>query len=117
MRSTLGVPASGTMKMRAATIHRVMAGLMLAQWLALVAFATSERLHHTVCDESQQSSHDCALVSLARGQLWTAFEIVAAPAVPSRAIDDEAFRSTVSFSSIDLRLMPGRGPPACLAVL
>lgn len=87
---------------------------MLAQWFLLLAFSTSERLHRAVCDGSQQPSHDCALASVAKSQVWTAAETSSAPG--PRSLEVVRLVETRHFvrSAEDLRLDSDRGPPATL---
>ncbi len=87
---------------------------MLVQWLALISVATSDSLHRAVCDGSQQSTHDCAFVSVAHGQFWAAPEFVFAPVAPLREILLPPSVHRTDAASEDLRLMPGRAPPAML---
>ena len=114
VRSTQPVRASGQSTRREITVRSLVAAVMLTQWVLLLAFSTSERLHQAVCDGSQQPSHDCALTSVAKGQLWSSLDFVGAP-VPRPL---EFFFEPVDCSEFhpleDLRLMPDRGPPAPL---
>jgi len=111
VRSTLGVPVIRASSRRDLTIHRAMAGVMLAQWFLLMACAVSERLHRAVCDGAQQQSHDCAVVTLAKGQLSAGTGSVTAPVPRSQEIVLAWVTPEVLLSSVDLRLMPDRGPP------
>jgi hypothetical protein len=112
VRSTLPVPAFCRANRRAATLPRVVAAVMLTQWIFLLAFSTSERLHQCFCDGSQQPNHDCALVSVAKGQLLSNWDIIR-PLIPWRG---ENFHTTVQVerfvASTDYWLMPDRGPPS-----
>src|SRR6186713_830859 len=43
---------------RVAEVTRpLVAAVLLGQWLLLLAFSSSEKLHHSLCDQSQQPAH------------------------------------------------------------
>jgi hypothetical protein len=95
-------------------VLRGVAAAMLTQWLLFLAFALSDRLHHAVCDDSDQPTHDCALVSIAKGHLSLS-AAVAEPVAP-------AFRELRLFPllpdhlpvPIEGRVLADRGPPRFL---
>ncbi len=87
---------------------------MLVQWLALLTFASSERLHRAVCDDSQHRTHDCALVSLARGQLWVDVGVASTPVPPILGLPLRPTPAGEEFHSADISIRPGRGPPFTL---
>ena len=97
---------------RVATVTRPFIALMLlGQWLLLLAFSTSDRLHHSICDRAQQPSHDCAFASVAKGQLSAFAETVRVP-LPRNLEIDLPIQRPLSLRPIeDIRLAPDRGPP------
>jgi hypothetical protein len=112
VRSTARMPAVRQASCSGESTRRVVAFAMLAQWLLLLAFSSSEHLHRAVCDGAKKPSHDCAFVAVAKGQVCTSLSAVLAPAPePAEIFACRAF-SGRDPQVVDLRLMPDRGPPA-----
>jgi len=101
--------------------QRMTAALALALFCWLNVLAVSPVLHAEAhCDSEhadashsvpvQSPEHRCAVTLLVQGQL----ELIVPPTVPSAPttfIKISQPVSTPAFSSIDLRLSPGRAPP------
>src|SRR4030095_6558196 len=95
----------------AAVTRPVLALLLLGQWLLLLAFASSERLHHSICDRAKQPTHDCAFAAVAKSQLLSLADTVQL-ALPRRVTSAGAIQRDLPLhSSEDFRLTPSRGPP------
>lgn len=95
---------------RAAVTRPVLALFLLGQWLFLLAFASSEKLHHAICD-GKQPTHDCAFATVAKSQLLSMAEPVQAP-LPQRLADTRSIHRAFTLPSTeDFRLTPSRGPP------
>lgn len=88
--------------------------LMLALWLAAVAFSSSTRLHSLVCADSQQANHDCLLTSFAKGHFLPLADVASIPitAVFSPGSFGPALQEPLSI--VDMRLAPSRAPPSFL---
>jgi hypothetical protein len=91
------------------------ASLLLGQWILLLAFSSSERLHHAVCDGARQPSHDCVLTAVAKGQFSAPVETVSAPVAEPVLIFLLLPEPVPAGSFRDLRLSPGRAPPVRLS--
>lgn len=91
--------------------RRAVAGLMLGQWLLLLAVVACERLHHAVCDGAAQPAHACVVTSVAKSQLHFGGEDLVAPDRPVIVATAAPVRWDFVRSSEVLRWMPGRAPP------
>ena len=93
------------------------AALMLGLWLALLGLAASEKLHQCLHDDAAQPEHDCLVSALAKG---TALDVpqpeIAIQFVPQVRILATAEQQPF-LQRIDLRLLPGRAPPASIVLL
>lgn len=105
------MPRSGQPKRVTAATRPVLALLLLGQWLLLLAFASSEKLHHSICDRAKQPTHDCAFAAVAKSQLLSLGETVQAPLPRPVTIASLIQRHLILHSSEDFRLAPNRGPP------
>ncbi|HXG47823.1 MAG TPA: hypothetical protein VNO52_09375 [Methylomirabilota bacterium] len=92
--------------------HRLGAGLMLSLWLVTLAFATVPELHHVLHCDSHQPSHECCLSLIGKGECLTG--PVAAVLAPADSAANRLPPSVDLFPrpAADLRLAPGRAPPA-----
>lgn len=86
--------------------------LMLGLWLGLIGLSVSERLHHALHADASQADHDCLVVGFAKSLFLHApvQVVVAAPVLP--AICFSSSEIILLLQRIDLRLAPGRAPPA-----
>lgn len=92
---------------------RVAVGLlMLGLWLGLISLSVSERFHHALHADAAHADHDCLIVGFAKSLVLHApvQVLVAAPVLP--AISFSGSEITLLLQRIDLRLVPGRAPPA-----
>jgi len=98
---------------RVAEVTRpLLAVVLLGQWLLLLAFSSSEKLHHSICDQSQQPAHDCVFALVAKSQLLSPLDTVDAP-LPRHVEIHTSIQSDLPVrSSEDFRLTPNRGPPS-----
>jgi hypothetical protein len=98
---------------RVAEVTRpLVAAVLLGQWLLLLAFSSSEKLHHSLCDQSQQPAHDCVFASVAKSQLFSPLDTVHAPLPRHIEIHTSIQSDLPVCSSKDFRLTPIRGPPS-----
>ena len=86
--------------------------LMLGLWLGLLGLSVSERFHHALHADASQADHDCMVVGFAKSLVLHAplQMLVATPVLP--AIFFSGSEITLLLQRIDLRLFPGRAPPA-----
>ena len=104
-------PASA--RSRVAT-RMVAAGFMLVLWLALLALASAPQLHLAHHPDAGHEQHHCPVTLLAQGQLESgpAPLTVVAPRWPEFVPPQTP---PLAFpQSSDVRLLPGRAPPAVL---
>ncbi len=105
------MPATSKPPRAALATRPALALLLLGHWLLLLAFSTSEKLHHSVCDRSQQPTHDCAFAAVAKSQLSTPLEPIQVP-LPRHFEIDSPLQRQLSLPSIEnLRWQADRGPP------
>jgi hypothetical protein len=98
---------------RVAEVTRpLLAVVLLGQWLLLLAFSSSEKLHHSICDQSKQPAHDCVFASIAKSQLLLPLDTVQAPLARKVEINPSIQRNLPLRSCEDFRLPPNRGPPS-----
>lgn len=94
-------------------VLRLAAGaLMLCLWLGLVVLATSERLHHALHEDAGELHHQCPVVTLAKVQLLEVPAMVVVADTAFLGFLPELPEFIQFASQSDLRLTPGRGPPA-----
>lgn len=85
---------------------------MLGLWLGLIGLSVSERFHHALHADASHADHDCLIVSLTKSLVLHASVqvFVATPVLPAISISGSEI--TLLLQRIDLRLDPGRAPPA-----
>ena len=90
--------------------------LMLALWLAVVVLSSSSALHHEVCSDARETSHTCALTTLAKGQCLAPPPLL--PVLLTEFVSQDAISPSESNlpSCADVRLASGRAPPAVLVL-
>jgi len=109
------MPSSSKPTRVAEVTRPLLAVVLLGQWLLLLAFSSSEKLHHSICDQSKQPTHDCVFASVAKSQLFSPLDTVQAP-VPCNVEFNASIQSNPTcFSTEDFRLPPNRGPPSDLS--
>jgi len=90
-----------------------MAGvLMLGLWLGLLGLASSERLHHFLHEDSHQAHHECVVTFFSKGHFLAAFVPAAVPVAVFACLGQSRFAANSLLSAGDVRLAPGRAPPA-----
>ena|SRR5690348_4851331 len=90
----------------------VLAIFLLGQWVLLLAFSSSEKLHHSVCDRAKQPTHDCAFATIAKSQLTSLVDVVQVPLPKLLPATTSSPRENVFRPTADFRLTPNRGPPS-----
>jgi hypothetical protein len=96
--------------------RRSASALLLGLFLSLQAMAVLPALHALVHHDAAEPGHECAVTLFSHGQVdasTTAAPVVCAPTtlVFSQSLPEIIFVST------DVRLLPGRGPPASSALV
>jgi hypothetical protein len=96
--------------------RRGASALLLVLFLFLQAMAASPALHTLVHHDAADPDHECAVTLFAHGQVN--FSSTAAPVfcAPAGLIFSES-SPRIIFVSADVRLLPGRGPPASSALV
>jgi len=98
----------------ACTGRRVIAALLLLQFLFLVAVAGSESLHKAIHPDADKATHHCAITMLQSGQVDT--PICALVIVPTvNTLTPLVVFETFFIPSVDYSLPPSCGPPALLS--
>ena len=93
---------------------RMAAGLMLALWLALLTLASAPQLHLAHHPDAGHEQHHCPVTLLTQGQLESG-PVPDTTATPSCLVFVFAPTAPLFFPlSCDVRLLPGRAPPALL---
>lgn len=85
---------------------------MLGLWLGLIGLSVSERFHHALHADALHADHECLILGFAKSLVLHApvLVLVAAPVLPANSIS--SFEIIPFVQRIDLRLAPGRAPPA-----
>ncbi len=92
------------------------AAVMLCLWLALGLASSSPQIHHRLHADSHQTSHECVVTLLSKG-LFAGPESASVNLVaPLSSEWMPAALSLVHVPSSDVRLAPGRAPPAGFAL-
>lgn len=95
-------------------IRIVAAALMLTSWLALVALASAPQLHVAHHPDASHEQHQCAVTLLTQGQFESgSVPLTIVPPVAPEFVLAQIFSLPFPQSS-DIRLLPGRAPPAVL---
>lgn len=83
----------------------------LTAFLWLLALSASAALHHEEHHDADAAHHECAVTLLAHGKLDAAPPPTLAPLPPVGSLSSPAVALSIQ-GTVDLRLMPGRAPPA-----
>ncbi len=102
------VPASGPVR---TLFSRLMAGLMLWLFLAVLASASMPELHHALHEDADAATHECVVTQVSQCQVELLPVTLAVP-VPSLAAPDAPAAPDFLHVSSPPRLLSGRGPPA-----
>jgi hypothetical protein len=89
--------------------------LLLGLFLSLQAMAILPALHAWVHPDSSDPDHECAVTLLLHGQVDASSVAEPAFRAPECLIFNQAPPRTI-FASVDIRLLPSRGPPASPAL-
>jgi len=93
---------------------RLAAGLMLALWLALLTLASAPQLHLAHHPDAGHEQHHCPVTLLTQGQLESN-PVPDTTLTPPCSVSVLAQASSLFLQqSSDVRLLPGRAPPAVL---
>lgn len=95
---------------------RLLSGFVLFLFLFLQAMATSPTLHALVHSDASEAGHECAVTLFAHGQIDAASAPPIVFFVPTRVVVEQSL-PVIVFVSSDLRLLPGRGPPASASLI
>ena len=85
---------------------------MLGLWLGLIGLSVSERFHHALHADASQADHDCLVVGFAKSLVLYAPVQVLVAATVLPVFSFSGSKITLLLQRIDLRLLPGRAPPA-----
>ena len=108
---------AGRTSKRLPGVGRIAIGvLFLGLWLGAAGFSSAAWLHEWVCPDANQVSHDCALSTLAKGHFAAPPAPPPAPAPRANIPSAEVPLETLFLTQIDLRLSPGRAPPAAFFI-
>jgi hypothetical protein len=86
--------------------------LMLGLWLGLVGLSTSGQLHRLVHSDSHHVNHECLLTLFAKGHLFHSAAPPKAAVAMSVCFDLPPLANRAFLPAADIRLAPGRAPPA-----
>jgi hypothetical protein len=87
--------------------------LLVMLILFVTAAGACPSLHKLIHADSHAADHNCAITLFAKGHVSS---LPTAPVCASfiiRFLDDRPLENTVAHSVSDVRLSPGRAPPAC----
>lgn len=87
----------------------------LGLFLFLQALVICPGLHELVHHDANEPDHDCAVTLFSHGHVDAASAVVILLPAPERVIFNPSSPAAI-FVSTDLRLLPGRGPPASPAL-
>jgi hypothetical protein len=90
--------------------------LLLGLFLSLQAMATFPALHALVHHDACDPGHECAVTLFCHGQVDVSSAAVPVCCVPEPLIFSQSLPRII-FVSADVRLLPGRGPPASPALV
>jgi hypothetical protein len=85
---------------------------MLCLWLVLGVASASPQLHHTLHSDSHQTSHECVLTLLSKGLVAGPESAALTVVAPLAGEEMAGAPALVQARSSDIRLAPGRAPPA-----
>jgi hypothetical protein len=95
--------------------RRSASALLLGLFLSLQAMAVLPALHALVHPDASDPAHECAVTLFSHGQVDASSTIVPAICAPASLVFTESLPGII-FVSTDVRLLPGRGPPASPAL-
>jgi hypothetical protein len=90
--------------------------LLLGLFLFLQALSISPALHALVHSDAAEPGHECAVTLFTHGQVNASTTTVPVVCTAARIVFCQA-PPRVIFVSADVRLLPGRGPPASPALV
>ena len=88
-----------------------LAGLLMMSWLFVNTLAVSPALHQCFHHGAADAGHSCAVTLLAQGNVLAAAGSMALAVLVSLLLFCVPLARAADFSSFDLRLGFGRGPP------
>jgi hypothetical protein len=97
------------------TIKIALAFVCVALVLALSLLAIQPSLHRFIHKDADAPGHECAVTMFAHGQVDAAAAAPPTFCPPALVVFSETFPRIV-FVSTDIRLLPGRDPPASPAL-
>jgi len=84
---------------------------LVVLWLGVMGAASSEQFHQLLHADAHQTSHDCVVTQLAKGQVFlVVLPLIALAVAAPRPKLLPHFQTRVP-AETDLRLLPSRGPP------
>ncbi|MBI3880644.1 MAG: hypothetical protein HY301_11360 [Verrucomicrobia bacterium] len=86
--------------------------LLTAAWLWTIALGASAQLHSAVHADSQAPAHQCAVTEISHGKADAPAPVLTAAAPPALRLELPLPSPLPAPQDIDLRLDPGRAPPA-----
>ncbi|HZM02765.1 MAG TPA: hypothetical protein VFC44_07050 [Candidatus Saccharimonadales bacterium] len=86
-------------------------GVMLGLILALLTLSAVPALHAMVHPDAAEPGHQCAVTLFSHGQVDVSSTVAPFVSAPAPLIFRQSLPGVV-FVSVDLRLLPSRGPPA-----
>jgi hypothetical protein len=89
---------------------------MLCVWLALGLASSSPQLHHRLHADSHQTGHECVLTLLSKGLIAGPESAALIIVAPLSGDEMASAPSLIQAKSSDIRLAPGRAPPAGLVL-
>ncbi len=90
--------------------------LLLGLFLSLQALAAFPALHALVHPDACDPDHECAVTLFSHGQVDASPAAAPVFCAPERLIFSQSLPRII-FVSADIRLLPGRGPPASPALV
>jgi hypothetical protein len=90
--------------------------LLLGLFLFLQALSISPALHALVHSDAAEAGHECAVTLFTHGQINASATAVPIVCTATRVIFCQSPPQAI-FVSADVRLLPGRGPPASPALV
>jgi len=89
---------------------------LLGLFLSLQAMAAFPALHALVHPDAGDPDHECAVTLFCHGQIDVSSTAAPVFCAPARLIFSQSLPRII-FVSADIRLLPGRGPPASPALV
>ena len=96
--------------------RRSASALLLGLFLSLQAMAVLPALHALVHHDASEPGHECAVTLFSHGQVDASTTTVPVVCAPAPLVFSQSPPGII-FVSTDVRLLPGRGPPASPALV